>query len=221
MIDSGHLSPISVTLWRISFNRTSILNEFYHTDVRKHSTVAEVPQGGEDTTMLPIVRRMRVLSSVPAEIRADGITLRQYRGEDDIAAWLAIRNRAFSSLETAGRAWTDADFQREFVAQPWWRPEWMWFAVPSNQEASDAAVGTVTLAMRETPSGLRPAVHWLCVLPEWRRRGVARLLMATLERNAWYTGLRQICLETHANWKEAAGFYDRLGYEIIIRGSQS
>jgi GNAT superfamily N-acetyltransferase len=171
--------------------------------------------------MMPIVQRMRDLSSVPAETRADGITIRPYRGEDDIAAWLAIRNRAFSTLEAAGRAWTDADFRREFVEQRWWRPEWMWFAFPSNREAPDTAVGTVTLAVRETPSGLRPAAHWLCVLPEWRRRGVARVLMATLERTAWDAGHRQIWLETHVKWKEAAGFYDRLGYEIITRGAQS
>jgi GNAT superfamily N-acetyltransferase len=171
--------------------------------------------------MMPIVQRMRVLNSVPDEVRSEGCDIGSYRGEDDIDNWLAIRNRAFSELENAGRNWNETDFRREFLEQPWWKPEWMWFAFPSNQEASKSPVGTVTLAVRTTPSGLRPVVHWLCVLPEWRRRGIARLLMSTLERAAWDAGHREIWLETHVNWKEAAAFYDRLGYEIVSRGGQS
>jgi GNAT superfamily N-acetyltransferase len=168
--------------------------------------------------MMPIVQRMRVLRSVPEEARSEGCHVRSYH-EDDIDNWLANRNGAFLESETGGRAWTEDDFRREFVEQPWWRPDWMWFASPSSQEVSP--VGTVTLAVRQTPSGLRPAVHWLCVLPEWRRRGIARVLMATLERTAWDAGHREIWLETHVNWKKAAGFYDRLGYEIVTRGGQS
>jgi GNAT superfamily N-acetyltransferase len=171
--------------------------------------------------MLPIVQRMRVLTSIPAEVSAGPDSIRSYLGEDDVDGWLGIRNRAFSILETAGRVWSEADFRREFVEQSWWRPEWMWFAFASDREASKSPVGTVTLAVRQTLNGLRPAVHWLCVLPEWRRRGIARVLMATLERAAWKAGHRQIWLETHTDWKEAAAFYDRLGYSVVNRSGQS
>ena len=159
--------------------------------------------------------------AVPAEVRSDAFDVRSYWGNEGVGRWLEIRNRAFTSMEAAGRAWDEADFRREFLEQPWWRPEWMWLAFPSNQDAPRSPVGTVTLAVRQTPGGLRPAVHWLCVLPEWRRRGVARLLMSTLERAACEAGHRQIWLETHTDWKEAAAFYERFGYEIVTRNGQS
>ena len=75
-------------------------------------------------------------------------------------------------------------------------------------------VGTVALAAQTAASTLA-AVHWLAVLPAWRRRGVARQLMAALEERAWELGHREIFLETHAGWTAAQGFYESLGYQQL------
>ena len=100
----------------------------------------------------------------------------------------------------------------------------MWFAehLPADGTAPHV-IGSVTLAIRSylpTVPNLDPAqppagkgvVHWLAVLPQQRRQGIGRLLMATLEAAAWDAGFRQVSLETHAAWGEAVEFYDALGY---------
>ena len=83
----------------------------------------------------------------------------------------------------------------------------MWFA-----ESRGEAIGTVTLAERGSGAAAKPVVHWLAVLPRWRRRGVGRLLMSVLHRTVWDAGQREILLETHADWTAAAKFYESLGY---------
>ena len=70
----------------------------------------------------------------------------------------------------------------------------------------------MTLALRGADEAARPVVHWLAVLPAWRRRGIGRLLMSVLEARAWELGYREVWLETHAAWEEAVRFYRALGY---------
>jgi GNAT superfamily N-acetyltransferase len=71
------------------------------------------------------------------------------------------------------------------------------------------------MVLRGTGTTERPALHWLAVHPQWRRRGVGRRLVATLERAAWDAGYREIVAETHADWRAAAAFYERLGYRPV------
>jgi GNAT superfamily N-acetyltransferase len=59
-----------------------------------------------------------------------------------------------------------------------------------------------------------PAVHWLAVLPNWRRRGVGRLLIEALEERSWQQGHREIFLETHEGWTAARRLYESLGYHV-------
>ncbi|HJT34736.1 MAG TPA: GNAT family N-acetyltransferase [Pirellulales bacterium] len=129
---------------------------------------------------------------------------------DDIEIWLELRRRTFERELPAIRAWSRDDFQAEFMAKPWWSPERLWFAeaaLSDNQVAS--AIGAVALAMR---AGDQPVIHWLMVLPEWRRRGVGRLLLNALEVACWDAGYRRIGLETHAAWSSAVEFYRAMGY---------
>lgn len=73
-------------------------------------------------------------------------------------------------------------------------------------------MGAVTLARRGDAEQGRPVVHWLIVDPAFRRRGIGRLLVATLESACWQAGERQVWLETHTGWREATAFYSALGY---------
>ena len=89
----------------------------------------------------------------------------------------------------------------------------MWFAemlVEPDGGRARCIVGSVTLAARGPAA--RPVAHWLMVLPSMRRCGIGRLLMATLETACWDAGQRQVWLETHAAWSEAAALYRTLGY---------
>jgi GNAT superfamily N-acetyltransferase len=122
-----------------------------------------------------------------------------------------LRERAFAREKLGVRRWNVADFRGEFLDRPWWRPDWMWFA----EEPLAGPVGTVALALRQSAEGTVPVVHWLCVLPTWRRRGIGRLLMTNLEQAAWDEGYRQVALETHESWRAAAALYDSLGYGVV------
>jgi GNAT superfamily N-acetyltransferase len=66
--------------------------------------------------------------------------------------------------------------------------------------------------MRAGRGKRRPFVHWLAVVPPWRRLGLARLLMTHLEDVCWQQGYRKIHLETHAHWDAAVQFYHALGF---------
>ncbi len=92
----------------------------------------------------------------------------------------------------------------------------MWFAELQRHPGGHyEPVGTVTLARRGTPPDDRPVIHWLAVAPGFRRRGLGRLLVATVESAVWEAGERQIWLETHSGWQEAARLYAALGYDPV------
>lgn len=149
-----------------------------------------------------VLQMTRVLTSRPILPTVAGVTLRTFAGPSDIEPWLRLRARAFEAESPQVRDWTAADFDREFRSKAWWRPEAMWIA----EEVQ--TVGSVILARRREA---QPAVSWLMVDPEDRRRGIGRLLLGTLEASVWDQGIRQVWLETHANWQSVA-FYRAAGY---------
>jgi GNAT superfamily N-acetyltransferase len=171
---------------------------------------------------MPILRLSRVLTERPdpakAAPQATGhFRCRNYEGPQDIAAWLQVRREALAHLHQTGREWTAADFHREFLQQPWWEPQRMWFALPATgeeqpQPSASVPMGTVCLAVRQSGGVPRAVLGWLLVRPAWQRRGVGRLLLSLAEQAAWDAGARQVHLETHAAWHAAVAFYRRAGY---------
>jgi GNAT superfamily N-acetyltransferase len=141
--------------------------------------------------------------------------LRHYGGEQDIAQWLAVRHAAFARQRFGVRQWTEADFQTEFLHKWWWAPQRMWFA-EAEQGLQSGCVGAVAMAFRGKPEAATPVVHWLAVLPAWRRRGIASHLMTALEQACWDAGYRRIDLETHVGWTAAVEFYRARGYEDAV-----
>jgi GNAT superfamily N-acetyltransferase len=162
--------------------------------------------------MALILQMTKKLSEPPCPVAVEGVRLRHYRGVTDIEIWLELRRRAFARQKLGVGDWNAEDFAREFLHKTWWRPESMWFAETASSSLMSSAVGTVALARRGDTPDAPPAVHWLAVLPSWRRRGVGRLLITSLEAAVWETGQRQVWLETHAQWSEAARLYESLGY---------
>lgn len=162
---------------------------------------------------MPLILQMtRQLSEPPKPPESAGVRLRHYAGTHDIETWLDLRRRAFARQPLGIGAWDVADFEREFLHKPWWRPEVMWLAEADALLMPTKVIGTITLARRgEGPHG-KPVVHWLCVLPTYRRRGIGKLLLRTLESAVWQSGGRQVWLETHTAWREALQLYESLGY---------
>lgn len=165
---------------------------------------------------MPIVLQLtKRLAERPVPPELPGVRLRSYAGASDVETWLELRRRAFAREKVGISNWDAGDFQREFLSKPWWRPETMWLAEAQPLLLPSNAVGTVTLARRGEAPDDKPVVHWLCVVPGHRRRGVGHLLMSTLEAAVWDSGGRQIWLETHSAWREALELYQSLGYRPV------
>lgn len=174
-------------------------------------------QGGWNNRgcMANVLHLYRTLHERPELQRLPGVGLRQFTGSNDVAIWLELRHRAFAREKVGVRQWTPAEFEAEFLAKPWWSPERLWFAEAETQQPGlppRYAIGTVALAFRGAGGAAQPVIHWLAVLPSWRRRGVARLLLAALEKSCWDAGYREIGLETHGAWTAAVRFYEQAGY---------
>ena len=158
-----------------------------------------------------VVHLVKLLQCRPEVREPPGIGVRTYCGEADIAAWLAIRNQAFAGQTAGTRPWTAHDFRREFLDKPEWRPEWIWFA-ETLEATTPQPVGTVAMTLAELRQSPAVNVSWLAVLPEWRRRGVGRQLLAALEIYAWDAGRPLVRVETRSDWTAAMQFYQSLGY---------
>jgi GNAT superfamily N-acetyltransferase len=165
--------------------------------------------------MINVLQMTKRLETAPSLAPVDGVAVRTFLPEN-VAAWLALRDRAFARERVGVRAWSEADFRGEFLDRWWWRPQWMWLAEHAESDRTAELVGSVTLAMRGSEEAARPVVHWLIVAPRWRRRGVGRLLLSNLERAAWEAGHHEIWLETHAQWEAAVKFYEALGYRVVL-----
>jgi GNAT superfamily N-acetyltransferase len=162
--------------------------------------------------MPSVLHFRRQLFRPPDAVDVPGICVRNIIAPDDIAAWLALRDRAMADQTPRVRRWTEADFFSEMQPKTWWRADRTWLAI-----AVDTAelVGALTLALREGKVSTIPVVHWLLVEPAWRRRGIGRLLISHLELAAWNDGWRELELETHAGWTSAVAFYQSIGYAPV------
>lgn len=163
-------------------------------------------------SVLQLIRRLETRPEIP---EVPGYKLRHYGGLADVDVWINLRQKAFAGQKLGVREWSREDFSAEFLSKFWWQPEMMWFA-----EAYDSLllpphdVGTVTLGWRgPDANSTKPVIHWLAVLPRYRRHGIARMLVRNLEAAVWDAGLREIGLETHVAWAEAVEFYSAMGYE--------
>ena len=140
------------------------------------------------------------LTSRPEIPDVAGVVVRTYAGADDVARFLELRERAFAREKLGVRRWTPEDFQTEFLSRSWWRPERFWLA-ETGPAGRSQPVGTITLALRGEGPTARAAMHWLAVAPGWRRCGVGRLLVATLEAAAIALG-REVAARLRDNGAE-------------------
>ena len=73
------------------------------------------------------LRMWRELKHLPEAKPPAGYRIRTYETGDD-AAFVRIKNAAFLSENVGGRAWTVADFEKEYLDSPYFSPERVLFA---------------------------------------------------------------------------------------------
>jgi len=188
-------------------------------------TLCQLVASAVSDTRLPILHLTKRLVSPPMDARGEplaGVTLVTGAGPAEIACWLEIQRLAFADQPTKFRPPTEADLRRELLDREGWRPNWLRFAVVPESTVADAhhlrlaggyAVGTVALAIWAGRETRRAVIHRLAVVPQARRRGIGRLLLAAAELAAWEAGHRHLWLETHARWEAAVALYRSQGWE--------
>jgi ribosomal-protein-alanine N-acetyltransferase len=93
-------------------------------------------------------------------------------------------------------------------------------AVSLIAEDRGELIGFVIAHVKRVETEWRVYIVTLDVAPEWRRKGLARELMAEVEARSLADGARRIHLHVFMGNDAAIRFYERLGYESIriIRG---
>jgi ribosomal protein S18 acetylase RimI-like enzyme len=89
-------------------------------------------------------------------------------------------------------------------------PVWRWLRL----------LAFVRRMQRAIPESPREALYVdaLATAPEFRRRGVARALLAAAEEEARRQGLIRVCLETEADNRPARRLYKSCGFVVVADG---
>ena len=138
-----------------------------------------------------------------------GLRIRPLAWESELDRWLELRRQAFFDLQPGVRAWCREDFEREIVRKAWSAEAVAWVAETADGREM---AGTVSLARRGSGDRATAVVHWLAVLPSYRRQGIGRALIERLEHQCWDAGGRVVEVETHSAWRAATAIYRALGY---------
>jgi ribosomal protein S18 acetylase RimI-like enzyme len=173
-------------------------------------------------------RRLEVVHQDPHVIESHGGQLAQSVGMTDLrlerlppsdpragAALRAFMADVVSSYQ--GRPATEEDLReafREFPSDGLEPPDGLFLVALRGEEV----IGCGGVRFVAPGLGEVTRVH---VVPEQRRRGVARRLMAELERCAREHGVRELRLDTRADLVEARALYARLGYREVPRFSEA
>ena len=157
------------------------------------------------------LRMWRELTDLPEAQPPAGYRIRTYETGDD-AAFVRIKNAAFMSENGGGRAWTAADFQKEYLDSPYFRPERVLFAVYNGEPVGTTTAWTAMNRGREV--GL---IHWVAVVPQHRKKGLGWVLNVRTLQKLKELGYGEAILNTSETLESAVRLYRRLGFEVVLR----
>ncbi|MCY3766138.1 MAG: GNAT family N-acetyltransferase [Gemmatimonadetes bacterium] len=168
-------------------------------------------QAGWNPVFGASLKMWRELDDLPDAKAPAGYRIRTYETGDD-AAFVRIKNAAFMSENTGGRAWTSADFEKEYLDSPYFDPKRVLFAICGDEPVGTTTAWTATHQGRDV--GL---IHWVAVVPEHRSKGLGWVLNVRALRKLKALGYGEAILNTSETLESAVRLYRRLGFEVILR----
>ncbi|MDE3001240.1 MAG: GNAT family N-acetyltransferase [Gemmatimonadota bacterium] len=157
------------------------------------------------------LKMWRELKDLPDAKPPAGYRVRTYRPGDD-TAFVRIKNAAFMSENAGGRAWTEADFEKEYLNSPYFYPERVLFAVFGDEPVGTTTAWTATNRGKDV--GL---IHWVAVVPEHRKKGLGWVLNVRALHKLKALGYGEAILNTSETLEPAVRLYRRLGFEVVLR----
>ncbi len=157
------------------------------------------------------LKMWRELNDLPVARTPAGYRIRTYETGDD-TAFVRIKNAAFISENTGGRAWTSADFEKEYLDSPYFDPKRVLFAVCGDEPVGTTTAWTAMYQGRDV--GL---IHWVAVVPEHRSKGLGWVLNVRALHKLKALGYGEAILNTSEKLESAVRLYRRLGFEVILR----
>ena len=157
------------------------------------------------------LKMWRELNELPNAKAPAGYRIRTYETGDD-TAFVRIKNAAFMSENAGGRAWTSADFEKEYLDSPYFDPKRVLFAICGDEPVGTTTAWTATHQGRDV--GL---IHWVAVVPEHRSKGLGWVLNVRALHKLRALGYGEAILNTSETLESAVRLYRRLGFEVILR----
>jgi len=159
------------------------------------------------------LRMWRDLNDLPDLDIPGGYSIRCYRPGDE-AAFVRIKNAAFAGEQAGGRDWTDADFEKEYLASPHFKVDRVLFA-----EFEGQLVGTTTAWTSEYEGREIGLIHWVAVVPEHRGKGLGWMLNVAAVHKLKQLAYDDCVLSTNESLSSAVRLYKRLGFQVVSQRS--
>lgn len=140
----------------------------------------------------------------------DPMSLRTFCEFPQVDDWLMLRRDSFAGQIQAARDWRALDFHREFTNKIHWDPDNLGFLFHEVK-----IVGSIYLELDSPQNVGQATLNWLMVMPEFRRQGLGRILIAWAEHKAWEQGSDLLCLTTLPTWKSAIRCYRSCGFHAV------
>lgn len=155
------------------------------------------------------------------------IRIRPLKNEKDIRFFERLNFESYKLEFLRDREITEEEARREFEEfeksdplNPWGADHQVLFAV----EEEGTLMGLIWLAKREPFYVFEERLVWiynLHVVPEYRRKGVARRLLGEAEKWARLEGLKSIGLHVIDFNEPARCLYESMGYELVATHNNS
>ncbi len=155
------------------------------------------------------------------------VIIRSVENEKDILFFERLNFESYKLEFLRGREITEEEARKEFEEfekadplNPWGANHQVLLA--ANEEGT--LMGLIWLAKREPFYVFEERLVWiynLHVVPEYRRKGLARHLLGEAEKWARLEGLKSIGLHVIEFNEPARSLYESLGYELVAKHNDS